>query len=132
MPDLNPLVTTERRIITITTALEAELELSWITIEHKFNQAPSEDRAVAETKTDWEYRQATIIWYLPQAALLDTEDLERVAVHEYIHIFLDPLYKLIPDSDDHVATFNEYVTENLTRMVYAARSHPCPSCLPLS
>lgn len=44
--------------------------------------------SVARCYPDWRYLIATIIWNMPELLHVDDEDLERVFVHELMHVFL--------------------------------------------
>ncbi len=110
----------EARIIAVTSALEDEFELGWLDITHRFNESSNPDRTVAETTADWEYRQASIHWYLPIVANLSDEELVETAIHEYVHVLLDPIHDELPDRKG-IDRLNEFVTQCLTKMVLAAR-----------
>lgn len=52
---------------------------------------------VAETKVSWEYRQASIIWYVPNVCTIDDAELERIVVHEFVHVLIAPMEARVPD-----------------------------------
>ena len=121
------------RILKTTSALEREFGLDgWLQIKHQFDTGFDGDegldkdgiasvyKTTAITLTHWEYRIATITWYIPVAATQTDADLEAVAIHEYIHCLLSPIATLLP-SGRGIDKLEEYVTESLMRMVGHAR-----------
>jgi len=103
-------------------ALEWEvlLDLPSITVEHVFVPTTRDDDAdtAADTDPKWQYRQATIRWYLPVCASMGREALEAVLVHEYAHVLMGAINdRLKPGSDEHA----EYATENVARALLALR-----------
>lgn len=50
---------------------------------------------VAETKGAWEYRQASILWYVPNVCTVDDPELERIVVHEFCHVLMAPMESLV-------------------------------------
>ena len=131
MPDYQ--ATTQERILDITSRLEKELGLDgWLTIRHQFHPGFDGDHTIdsdgnatvykttAITTPQWEYRFATITWYLKTAVTQTDQELEAVAIHEYIHILLAPVTTLLPIKPLHTK-LEEYVTECLMRLVGHAR-----------
>ncbi len=93
--------------------LEA-LEMSWITIVLKFSELTHPDRVVAETVTDFEYRQASIKWYLPTSILEEDTSLRRIVIHEIVHVLVAPMEGLVKESPLRIKMC-ELAVENLTR-----------------
>lgn len=52
---------------------------------------------VAETKVCWEYRQASILWYVPNVCTIEDDELERIVIHEFLHALLAPIEVRVPD-----------------------------------
>lgn len=129
----------QRRILRVTTALEAELGLSgWWDIAHHFVEGLDGDteldkdgkvtvyKTCAATTTTWEYRSAKITWYLSTVCRIDDDELEWTAVHEYVHVLMAPLATLVPPKDLH-GKLEEFVTESLARAIMRARGSACPA-----
>jgi hypothetical protein len=49
---------------------------------------------VATAKTVWQYMLATVSWNIPQVAEHSDRELERIFLHEYMHVFLNELRPL--------------------------------------
>jgi hypothetical protein len=106
------------RVHRITAALQDELELGWVFITHRFDEAQHPDGIMAETSTQWEYRQAQVTWVLPEVALSDDGEIADVAIHEFIHVLMAPMAETLPK---RVGKLEEFAVESLARMVQAAR-----------
>lgn len=144
----------QRRVEKVTSALEKELGLAaWWRIKHIFSEGadgatlmdPTEttatvNRTTACTVTQWHYRQAEITWYLPSVAIEDDDHLEWVAIHEYVHMLNAPLAGFLFDylRDDesaveqlraigHQSKLEEFVTENLARVIQLGRGKDIPA-----
>lgn len=120
---------TKKRIQRITAALESQLGLDgWVQITHHFVEGYDGDtetddagtvtvyRTVAVTTPLWEYRVCKITWYLSSAIHQTDEELEQIAIHEYIHYLLSPVTTLLPKAD-YNGKMEEFVTENLMRFI---------------
>ena len=111
------------RITKITTALEHELGLDgWLQITHQFDPGFDSDETgtTAETFPQWEYRCASITWFIPVAATQTDAELEAAAIHEYLHLLLAPIATLMPKGRG-VEKLEEFVTESLMRVIGHAR-----------
>ena len=87
-----------------------------ITIEHRYiDGLRNEDEAtvIADTEAQWEYRQATIRWFLPAVCRLDKDEIESTVLHEFIHVLNNPAEKN-PDEDEKLVEFS---AETLTLAV---------------
>lgn len=69
-------------------------------------------KVTAYTEVRWNYEQAEIRWYLPSAARATDSEIERVVVHELVHVLLSPEQADIPDKH---AEKMELSTERVTR-----------------
>lgn len=115
----------EKRVLDLSKHLQNALDLGWVVITHKFStRADSGERIIAETACDWEYRQATILWNLPQVAILTDEDLEVTMIHELVHVMNASLWESLPEEikESH-QKLNEFATENMARALMSAL-HP--------
>ena len=111
------------RILAIANTLQSELDLGWLTINHKFNSRTDGESKTAESVVDWQYRQATVIWNLAFAITCTDEEIRNTAIHEFVHILIAPLWDSIPrpmKHEDHFEALNEFSTENVTRAIAAA------------
>ena len=112
----------KRRINNACDELQQELDMAWWTIRNRFSTKTEGDRITAATTTDFEYRQATIMWNLPMAVLLTDDELEATIIHEYVHILMACLWNSLPDDvGEHIERMNELAVENITRTIQAAR-----------
>ena len=143
----------QARVERITAHLEEKLGLSaWWDIQHKYNEGGDGDtefdpstgmtsaaRTTACTVSQWHYRKCEITWYLPSAAVKDDAYLRWVAVHEYVHMLNAPLGQFLFDylRDDeatveqirtlgHHSKLEEFVTENVARLILKALDEPVP------
>lgn len=88
------------------------LGMSWFHMEYVFERghasgAEGEAASIAgETKTQWQYRQGQVTFYMPIIATLDDEMLEKVFVHELMHVFVGPMSNQLErhDEEEVVAT----------------------------
>ena len=125
-------VATVKRIERITKRLERELGLiGWLLIKHVFDPGYDGDTALEQngtlsvyktsaiTTAQWQYRFATIRWFLPTCSQQSDDMIELIAIHEYIHAVLAPL------TAQHHKSMNsdleEFVTESLARMIGYAK-----------
>lgn len=90
------------------------------------NQIPQVSVTCAVTTAQWQYKRAKIRWFLPICATLTDERLFAVAVHELVHVLLNPLDSLLPEEDDDhwYADRNEFATESVTRAILTAAGRP--------
>lgn len=115
MASTKQLADARSRVEAITGELEQLLGISklGITVHHKFQESPvnDDDRIVAETKADWEYRQVSLRWFLCEIVSLDDADLAGVALHEYVHVLLAPMESEVPA---RFAKQCEFAVESMT------------------
>lgn len=64
----------------------------------------SSGRVAARTVCDWRYQEAEITFSLSEIKDLDKESIDRVIVHELMHIFLDEMSSDSIDHEERVAT----------------------------
>lgn len=68
----------------------------------------------ARTSTSWEYREATIEWYMPSLAKATDDELENIVIHEFCHVQMAPLSQ---DQPEVMHEQRELATENFTRIL---------------
>lgn len=73
----------------------ASIGLGWwkINIEWETVRSEEDDRGscAAEARTTWEYREATIVFYLEVVAGESDEELEYIVLHELMHVFVNEM-----------------------------------------
>lgn len=111
----------KERLALIVAAWEPRFDLPGVDVHHgfveTFREGENEHWTAAYTETDWHYRAARVLWYLPTMCRLSDEDLEECVVHEYVHILNACLEsRAKPGSDDYV----EHAAQNVTRALLAA------------
>lgn len=75
----------------------------------------------AVTTAHWQYKRARIRWYLQMTAMQTDNRLFATAVHELVHLLLNPLDSLLDTAADPVyAAMNEYTCETITRAIMFA------------
>lgn len=95
------------------------MDLSHFLIKHEFVNEVSEENpeTIAEATTQWQYRESTITWYLPNARELESDALEDTVVHELVHVALAPIQDFVPNKHEKLS---EYVTEGIARALLSA------------
>ena len=103
-------------------AWQTLLGMQWLTVHHRFSESTADDpTTIADTSCMWQYREATITWYLPQCALLDPDSLEafgraragaRVERTAEAHV------------PDEFTEQKEFACESIARAILASRSAP--------
>lgn len=89
------------------------LGLNWWRLKYEFKREKSEKDS--DDDKDWattarciaspNYLDATIIFYLPEIATMDDNELEETVLHEMMHVFLSPMStKEKDDEEERVAT----------------------------
>jgi hypothetical protein len=90
------------------------MDLGFITVHNYFSD---EDPAqTAEVITNWEYREAAIMWYA-KARQLTQEELDQCVVHELGHIIVAPMSDHLPAK--HIK-LEEFCVESIARAVLGA------------
>ena len=110
----------EKRITALVEHLIDLMELHWLEIQIRFDQANGPDSPVCGTQCDWQYRRAVMSWNLPEACSLQDDELELVAIHELCHPLIDPVWDAHPEKDSEpVKKVGELSVENVARVVQA-------------
>jgi hypothetical protein len=74
--------------------------------EHEYyKQEGLSDGSLAVCSTDWRYMHATIRVNSDKLQEIENEDIEEIAVHEMMHIFLNEMREEGIDHEERVATF---------------------------
>jgi hypothetical protein len=99
---------------------QTRMDLGHVAITHTYLPTFNEDDhlTVAQTEAMWEYRSATVKWWLPSAARLDRREIEDTLVHEYTHILLAPIELKIPDK--HLE-LKEFTVESIARALIRSK-----------
>jgi hypothetical protein len=90
------------------------LGLGWFTVDFEWcrerdNEVPS---LAGMTHSSWQYKSATIIWFVPVLAEHSDETVENVVIHEFTHVLLSGLAQnQIDGNDKYAKQINEYTTE---------------------
>lgn len=111
--------------------------LGWWTIDLAYSEAskPSKKNdgafCAADCKADWEYRQATITFYMPDIADMSDETLEYCFVHELCHIFVNEMRMwgtetIESEKYGHCIRHEERVVTDLARGFIYLRDHLTP------
>lgn len=93
---------------------QTRLSLDHWEIEHVYLDAYYTDdngedfKVTATTESRWQYMQGIIKWYLPSAVRHDDQTLEKVLVHELVHILLAPEQTLIDTEIVHTSAHGNY------------------------
>lgn len=73
---------------------------------------------VGRATTSWQYRQAEVVFFLPNVENLSNEKIESIVVHEFTHILTSAISIYIPEGHEQN---NEYATECVARALEWAR-----------
>lgn len=92
------------------------MDLGFVTVHNFFSDEEVEH--TAEVVTNWEYREAAIIWYTMHAKDLTQDELDHAAVHELSHIMVAPMSDHLPAR--HLK-LEEFVVESIARAIIGVR-----------
>lgn len=102
------------RVLVATAKWEALLGLDYLSIYHRRIDALADEphqSIIAETKAQWQYKQASILWYVPNVATIEDDQLEGVVIHEFCHVLLASMECLITPTKHREAC--EYAIQNV-------------------
>ncbi len=98
----------QRRIRQAAGKWHSALGLSWWQVNYVYDRegemrdrtepAPPGRYVAGTAKTDWQYKLATLTFNVPLLAEMKDEDLERVVLHEQLHILVNEMRE---DGIDH-------------------------------
>ena len=91
---------------------QSAMDLGFVTVQNYFND--EESIATAEIITNWEYREAAIVWNTPNLQGLTQKDLDEVAIHELGHIIVAPMSDYLPNKHRKL---EEFVVQGITRAI---------------
>jgi hypothetical protein len=97
------------------------LGLGWYEVDFEWSREFDGETA-GRCVSSWQYRSATITFFLPKLAQHDDETIERCVVHEMSHILLSSLAQnQNEDSSGLADQINEYATESVTNALLWSR-----------
>lgn len=98
---------------------QESLGLEWMDITHRYLETfnDADHLTVADTEAMWEYRVATVRFFLPSVVRLERDDLEATLIHEYTHILLAPIESKLAEKHTELKEFTiEGITKALRRL----------------
>lgn len=93
------------------------MDLGFVSIYNYFSD--EESKNIAEVMTNWEYREAGIVWYNQHIRKLAQEQLDEVVVHELGHIIVAPMSDHLPNKHHKL---EEFVVESITKAIIGVRN----------
>lgn len=95
-------------------------QLTWHNVDFVYRRSlhPTVPDRGAETDSSWQYRSATITFYLPRAINAIDKDVEMMVIHEFCHIVLSPMTQAMVDNTEFEM---EFATESMARVIYNAK-----------
>lgn len=115
---MNPYDRIEGAIKKMAPKWQKRLGLDHWEIRHVFidsfddDQSSDDYKTTAITETRWQYLQAKIKWFLPSAARHSDLELEKVLVHELVHVLLAPEQQLVDTAIDHSTATHPYTASD--------------------
>jgi hypothetical protein len=95
--------------------------IGWFRVTFEWSRLEDGETA-ARTLSSWQYKNATITWFLPHLAKFTDDVVEQTVVHEFAHILLSGLAQnQIHDDESMANQINEYTTEIVANAVMWAR-----------
>jgi predicted SprT family Zn-dependent metalloprotease len=97
------------------------LGMGWFTIDFEWTRE-TDGGTAGRTTSQWQYRSATITFFLSILAEHDDDTVERTVVHEMAHVLLSGIAQnMIHDDETLSNQVNEYTTETVTAALMWAR-----------
>jgi len=93
------------------------MDLGFVSIYNYFSD--EESKNIAEVMTNWEYREAGIVWYNQHIRKISQEHLDETVVHELGHIIVAPMSDHLPNKHHKL---EEFVVESITKAIIGARN----------
>lgn len=92
------------------------LGIHWWRINRNWHRERREDspNTFGDCSTDWEYRNATINFYLLVAIDMSDNALEEAVVHEFVHVLAAPLHDF---RDDQAREITEHTVTTIARQI---------------
>lgn len=95
---------------------QTAMDLGFVSVTNYFSD---EDPAqTAEVITNWEYREAAIVWYA-KASDLTQDELDQCAVHELGHIIVAPMSDHLPSKHRKL---EEFCVESIAKAILGVRN----------
>lgn len=91
------------------------MDLGFVTVNNYFSDQDPEQ--IAEVVTNWEYREAAIVWYA-KARDLTQDELDAAAVHELGHIIVAPMSDHLPVKHRKL---EEFCVESIAKAIIGVR-----------
>lgn len=93
-----------------------DLALGHITFRDRFYEGLKDDDedVVADTETDWEYRQSLMRWFLPKLCTMTPEEIRHDVLHEHVHALTASIESELSTRHNKAC---EYAVESLTRAI---------------
>lgn len=92
------------------------MDLGFVSIYNYFSD--EESKNIAEVVTNWEYREAAIVWYNKQIRTMTQEEIDEAAVHELGHIIVAPMSDHLPNKHHKL---EEFVVSSITKAIIGVR-----------
>ena len=93
-------------------------------IDTYFGDDSGQDHKVtATTHAQWQYMDANIKWYLPSAVRHNDEALEKILIHELVHVLLAPEQTLIDTEITHSSSHGQYSETQTNALVERNYEH---------
>lgn len=96
---------------------QTAMDLGFVTVHNFFSD--EEVPQTAEVVTNWEYREAAIIWYTANCKDLTQGELDSAAVHELGHIIVAPMSDYLPAKQSKL---EEFVVESIAKAIIGVRN----------
>ncbi len=102
------------RVSTIFHVLLDQLNMSWcdVTLFRSDSLRTDDTGCAADTETEWKYRSARVVVYLPTIAHFNDSDIRTVLAHELVHILVAPMESKVPARHTDLC---ELAVENVAR-----------------
>ena len=95
--------------------------LGWFRVNMEWSRE-HDGEVAARTNSSWQYKSATITWFLPHLASQSDEMVEVTVVHEFVHILLSGIAQNIVDDGSGLSDqINEYTTVLVTAAIMWSR-----------
>lgn len=110
MPE-NPNTRITKLIDKLAPIWQTRLGLTHWDIQHTYLDTyydTDEHKVTATTHAQWQYMDANINWYLPSAVRHNDETLEKILIHELVHVLLSPEQTLVDTEIVHGSSHGQY------------------------
>lgn len=104
---------------------QERLALGHFTIKQTFLETFKDDDdqdTVAVTQTFWEYRHATMRWYLPKLVAMTPAEIRHDVLHEHVHVLTSSMESELADRHTKVS---EFAVQSITLSILHAVDTAC-------